>query len=185
MKYIYIRTNKINGKQYIGQTKNFQARERAWRKMKSIYGNKLLSEERNKYGLENFSVEILKECEDSESDNWERYYIKKFSTIQPNGYNFQNGGVKGFTYTESKETRIKKSLAKKGKAPKCVTFKTVYQYTLDGKLIETFNSTHEVERKLGFKHTNIARCCNGGFYSKGKWKNFKTYKGYIWSYIPL
>lgn len=54
--------------------------------------------------------------------------------------------------------------------------KMVYQYTLDGELINTYPSTMEVERTLGFCNTNISKCCLG---------KTKTSNGYIWSYQPL
>ena len=33
MKTIYIRTNTMNGKQYVGQTSNFKRRERDWKNL--------------------------------------------------------------------------------------------------------------------------------------------------------
>lgn len=51
--------------------------------------------------------------------------------------------------------------------------KQVQQYTLDDKLINTFPSTHEIERQLGYSCGNISRCCNG--------KIKKAY-GFIWKY---
>lgn len=64
--------------------------------------------------------------------------------------------------------------------------KTVYQYTLDGELVNVYPSTNECGRQ-GFNHDTVSRCCNGGFFSKkrGKWVNCNTYKGYRWSYEPL
>ena len=53
--------------------------------------------------------------------------------------------------------------------------KTVYQYTLDGKLIKVWESTAECGRN-GFDRTGIGKCCNG---------KLKTHKGCIWSFIPL
>lgn len=63
--------------------------------------------------------------------------------------------------------------------------KMVYQYTLEGALIKTYPSTMEVERTLGFKNAIISYCCRGGRFRKGKWISRKSYKGYIWSYVPL
>lgn len=62
--------------------------------------------------------------------------------------------------------------------------KIVLQYTLDGELIGEFPSTAEVERKLGYDHSHIARCCNGGYFDKArnKWHNSNTYKGFMWKY---
>ena len=53
---------------------------------------------------------------------------------------------------------------------------TVYQYTEDGKLVHIWKSTREVQRKLGFCNSSIARCCNG--------KQSKSH-GYIWRYSPI
>lgn len=174
MKYIYIRTNLVNGKQYVGQTQNLIEREKAWRKINSnIYGNKYFSNDRKKYGLDNFSFEILETCDDEKSDELEQYYIKKYNTIYPNGYNIQSGGKKGFTYKEMEETKIKKSISHKGKIPPCVKQRPVNQFTLDGLFLRAYKSTREVERQTGFHHANISACC------KGKYK--QAYNS-IWKY---
>lgn len=52
--------------------------------------------------------------------------------------------------------------------------KTVGKYNIDNQLIEVYKSTQEAERKTGFNHYNICRCCNGKLH---------TYKNYIWKYI--
>lgn len=64
--------------------------------------------------------------------------------------------------------------------------KQVYQYTLDGKLVNVFPSTRECERN-GYNNTNVSACCRGGYFDKkrNKWINAKKYKNYIWSYAPL
>jgi len=51
--------------------------------------------------------------------------------------------------------------------------KTVYQYTLDNKLIKTYISTQEAARENNIDYSNIARCCRG---------EQESYKGYIWKY---
>ena len=53
----------------------------------------------------------------------------------------------------------------------------VYQYTLNGDLIKIWESTRECERN-GYNHKSVGDYCNGK-------RKQKTYKGYIWSYIPL
>jgi hypothetical protein len=40
--------------------------------------------------------------------------------------------------------------------------------------IKVWQSTHEVERQLGFDHGNITRAANG---------KYKTVYGYVWKYI--
>lgn len=54
--------------------------------------------------------------------------------------------------------------------------KQVFQYTLEGKLIGVWESTQEIERKLGFCHSKISACCLG---------KRKTHKGFRWGYAPL
>lgn len=53
--------------------------------------------------------------------------------------------------------------------------KQVFQYTLDGELINVWESTQECNR-CGYGQSAVAACCRG---------ETKTYKGYIWSYEPL
>lgn len=55
--------------------------------------------------------------------------------------------------------------------------KQVYQYTLDGELVNVWASTQECKRN-GFSQGHIASCCRNEY---GK----KTHKGYKWSYNPL
>lgn len=54
--------------------------------------------------------------------------------------------------------------------------KQVFQYTLEGELIGVWESTQEIERKLGFCHSKISACCLG---------KRKTHKGFRWGYTPL
>ena len=49
-----------------------------------------------KYGIDNFSLTILEECEISELDTREAYYIKTLKSQDKNiGYNICDGGEKG------------------------------------------------------------------------------------------
>lgn len=51
--------------------------------------------------------------------------------------------------------------------------KIVYQYNNKLELINIYDSTRDVERKTGFSHSHIAKCCNN---------KYKTVGGYKWSY---
>lgn len=51
--------------------------------------------------------------------------------------------------------------------------KKVYQYTLDGKLINVYDSLREASRKSNTPASNISCVCNG---------KQKTARGYIWGY---
>ena len=98
---IYMYTNKINGKRYIGQTTNFNRRHREHIRASINENNK---KEYNlpfhsairKYGIENFQIDILsKDINTQEERNeLEISFILFFNTLSINnfGYNISNGG---------------------------------------------------------------------------------------------
>lgn len=98
--YIYTITNNINNKIYVGQTispkerwfkhKN-EAKHIDTRSYKSHLYNAM-----NVYGADNFSFEIIEECDCEILDERERYWIQELNTLEPNGYNINNGGRKLF-----------------------------------------------------------------------------------------
>jgi group I intron endonuclease len=92
MGYIYLITNTINNKQYVGQTKRADVEER-WRQHRS---NKTvgpyLKSAYEKYGYDNFKYQIICICFDEDCDKYEEEYIKKFNTLSPSGYNLKGGG---------------------------------------------------------------------------------------------
>lgn len=96
MGQIYLITNNINGKQYVGQT-HHTAEERF---KEHIYGRTRddrkfccpLYMAMNKYGVENFSMCVLEECDDTLLDEKEIYWIDKLGTFEKNGYNATRGG---------------------------------------------------------------------------------------------
>lgn len=56
--------------------------------------------------------------------------------------------------------------------------KTVYQYTLDWKLVKIWPSVNECGRQLGYSQGNICDCCNNKYMREGN----NIYKGFRWSY---
>ena len=95
MGYIYLITNTINQKKYIGQTVNsintrwVQHKSEAKRLQPDVYFIRAL----RKYGVENFTVEQLEECDDSLLNEREQYYIKLYKSYDHNyGYNSTMGG---------------------------------------------------------------------------------------------
>ena len=92
IKSIYIIKNKINNKVYVGQAINPHRRFI----QHLCNGNKLLDNYPihlaiNKYGKENFYYEILEENIEN-YDEKERYWVTKYNSICPNGYNILKGG---------------------------------------------------------------------------------------------
>lgn len=101
MHYIYKYTNKINGKHYIGQTNNLQKRfnghkSESYNQKASGYNSPFHSAIR-KYGIDNFSFDVLEEIADGESQNFinerEKYFISYYKSLTTeNGYNLTIGG---------------------------------------------------------------------------------------------
>lgn len=50
----------------------------------------------NKYGIDNFAFQVIEECDYEVLDDREKYWINKLNTLEPHGYNIQNGGRKLF-----------------------------------------------------------------------------------------
>lgn len=196
MKCIYLRTNTINGKQYVGQANDFDKREREWKCLSGRYAGKLITNARNKYGVENFKTEVLKECHtQDELNQWEQYYIKELNTKTPNGYNLTDGGDTSSGYKFTEETKkilsdlkkgnspwikgkhhteeVKKKLSEMKKGKPSPKRKKVYQYTIDGELVKVWESACECG-KCDYSKGCVIECCNG---------TRKAHKGYVWSYI--
>ena len=89
---VYLRTNKVNGKQYVGQTNNLERRNYQFNSIKCRY-NTHLDDDRIIFGVDNFDVVVLAEVATRE-EAWEleQKYVKEFNTIFPNGYNRAYGG---------------------------------------------------------------------------------------------
>ena len=106
---IYIITNKINGKNYVGQTtRTLNERIAEHRScIKTAIGKAI-----QKYGWENFEVVVIEECTTIEQLNErEKFWIAKYNSIAPNGYNLTEGGNNGLL---SEMSRLKISLANTG-----------------------------------------------------------------------
>lgn len=87
---IYMYTNKINGKRYVGQTICcLQKRHRQHLCQHETYFDRALA----KYGEENFSLEVLQDniSDVEELNRLEEFYIQKYDTFN-NGYNMDRGG---------------------------------------------------------------------------------------------
>ena len=98
---IYLITNTVNGKMYVGQTihsieKRFSEHLYAAEAQVSAAGKVPLAYAIRKYGREVFEIELLERCTDSEMDNREIYWVSYYDTFRSeNGYNATAGGSRG------------------------------------------------------------------------------------------
>ena len=113
---VYVHTNKINGKKYVGITSKIP--QKRWNNGKG-YERQHFYSAIEKYGWENFEHKILKTgLTQEEADYWEKYYIQEFdSRLGHNGYNAAIGGFHvGMTgLHHSEEAKKKMSAARFGK----------------------------------------------------------------------
>ena len=94
MAYIYKITNIINNKLYIGKTVNTIEKRFNQHKNESKTErakNRPLYRAINKYGIENFEIEIIEECNYDILNEREIYWINYYDTYN-NGYNATLGG---------------------------------------------------------------------------------------------
>lgn len=85
---IYLVTNKLNGKQYVGQTITKHSRHGHGHALRDAY---------KKYGHSIFSYERLTQGDLTEKqlDCFEKFWINVFDSLAPNGYNLEGGGKRG------------------------------------------------------------------------------------------
>ena len=109
---IYKITNKKNGKVYIGQSQNIEER---WRSHKINYKNPKAKEYESKkyramrkYGINNFDFSVIEECNISELDEKEKYWIKQYNSVI-DGYNISWGGQDSFGLKKEYHSQAKLS----------------------------------------------------------------------------
>lgn len=100
---IYVLTNSITGKRYVGQTKDIARRILEHSKGKEPFA---IGRAVAKYGWQVFSLEILELCSEDNLNGAETAWIARLGTLAPNGYNLNTGGGQGRTVTEEVRARI-------------------------------------------------------------------------------
>lgn len=102
---VYVHTNKINGKKYVGQTINGYKPEKRWVNgngyKKCAYFYKAIQ----KYGWDNFEHEIIaSNLTQDEANHFEELLIEKLCTMNSkNGYNLKSGGENNKLSEETKK----------------------------------------------------------------------------------
>jgi len=126
--YIYKIKNIINSKEYVGCTittlkKRFE--EHAWRCINSDSNTKFCNSIR-KYGIENFNIELIQECDVKVIYEREKHFINEYNTFNI-GLNSTIGGEGCLGYKHSKEIREKiSSTIKDGRSHKGKTYEELY-----------------------------------------------------------
>jgi len=187
MKQVYLVTNLVNGKIYIGQTNG-----KRWR---YYGGGKIIKQAIRKYGKYNFRKSLLIEglYSQEEIDELEILFIKQYNSCDKTiGYNILPGGFGGRNIIITEETRRKMSASAIGKkkGPQSEehrrnlsishiglvhpsTRKAVMVYDINRRLLFECQSVTEAALKTNNCDSNISAACKG---RKGQ------LKGYIFEY---
>lgn len=187
---VYVHTNKINGKKYVGQT--CKRPEIRWLSDGSGYKNQpYFYNAIKKYGWDNFDHEIIKNnMTSNEANQLEIELIAKLDTLNPEcGYNLAEGGKSGRMsdvskrrlsiaktgthHSEETKNKIRVSSIGKHRGLKNSMAKSVVQYTKSGEFIKIWDYIAQAEANLGVHSSSITHCCQG---------KYKTAGGYIWRY---
>ena len=111
---LYIATNVVNGKQYVGLSKEFTKRlvSHKCAKSKSVFHSAI-----KKYGFDNFVFSHIADAFDLQSAcDLERMLIQQHNTLFPNGYNLTVGGQigpVGLKHTAESKQKISQANARR------------------------------------------------------------------------
>jgi len=112
--FLYVITNRVNGKQYVGITTDIEKR---WGKHVSGRGSKLVYHAIQKYGRDNFDFEVWYAGDEHWIKMMEYRAIVMLDTKAPRGYNLTFGGEGSLGCKPGVETRQKMREAAKGRRP--------------------------------------------------------------------
>lgn len=202
MGYIYVITNKINGKKYVGKTA--RTIEERWKehiknsKIKKFDKMCPLYSAINKYGIENFTIEQIEECSYEMLNEREKYWINELDTYSK-AYNATRGGDGHILYDYkeiadkylelgsikataqyigcSRDTVHKACIncgVKISSTQKMLSKPVIMIDKTTNKIIQTFPSAIEAGRQTGIGHSHISSVCRG---------ERKTAGGYVWKYV--
>jgi hypothetical protein len=149
MSEIYKITSRTSGKSYIGFTL-YDSNER-WKRHRLIAKGKhkntymVFHAAICKYGPDDFDLTILESSSDSLLHK-ESFWISKYDSIIPNGYNIQTGGAGNDSVLNRKAVEL---------------------YDLDCNYIRTFSSMAECSRFLGTKSNGVWKSCQNAKEGKG------------------
>lgn len=164
---VYMHTNKINNKKYIGISSNVNKR---WAGKGKNYYDQVFGLAIKKYGWDEFEHEILYEnLSKEEACKKEQELIKKYRTTEKDyGYNRSDGGDSGSK--GSFNAQLKR-------------MKPVYQYDMDGNFIKYHISIASAVREIcgknnNYKQGNISLCCKGKRLTALGYRWFYEFQGY-------
>ncbi len=212
MAYVYKIINKLNGKIYVGKTtENLETRwsQHMYALKREDRNNRPLYRAMNKYGISNFYIECIEECDVSVLSEREQYWISFYDSYK-NGYNATMGGdgsllndydkivdsylKLGVIRDVAKEFNtsvdtVNRALLNKGIIPMSGANVTkvkysikINMYSLGGVYLQTFNSFADAAKFISFQR-NINYSLGIAHHIRHVCKGIRrSAYGYIWAY---
>jgi hypothetical protein len=192
---VYVHTNKINGKMYVGQT--CQKPEYRWSNGTGYVGSTYFYRAIQKYGWGNFEHEVVaSNLTKVEANNFEKLLIQMLNTTDENsGYNLTNGGdgMTGFRHSPETKEKMrqnnlgannnnygkhldedqKRKISESNSGVKNYNAHAVFQYDLQGNFIQKWDYIRQAAKALNISASNISGCCSHQQRMAG---------GFIWMY---
>ena len=164
---IYKITNKLNDKSYIGQSVH------CGKRLDEHYrGSQFIDEIIQMEGINNFSFEILKEVSREELSYWEDYYIIKYNTMFPNGYNKKWNCKKDIRNDIKKEIDLEILSVKAKKKPLFSDLCTVYSVKIAHLYDYCIGLLYTYDKRLEEMNIQLSDLSNYIEESKEKTKNY-------------
>jgi len=179
-------TNKI----YIGKSIDVFKRWRHYNNL-NCKNQTYLYNSLKKYGVEKHKFEIICQCDKSELDNLEKYYISLFQCFNSEyGLNLREGGEGGGTCSEVTKNKLREASIKAGCKPPLAAF-TGHTHTEEAKqkirdkkkgIVSPFKGRHHTEEA---KEKNRLKHLGKPTWNKGKPIGFIPAGGFKKGHIPF
>jgi hypothetical protein len=166
---IYLITNIATNMKYVGQTMSHRKNKGKYvpfgymsRYQEHLKGNKSRYDSNthfkraiNKYGIDNFRVELLTRCPLNKIDELERYYISHYNTFGENGYNLTRGGSSEFIRSNGTNKKIKKPTEEVIQKRVASFKKTLGNESIKKKWVTSSIDVHQQKRMEIFKDISL------------------------------
>ena len=197
---MYVHTNKVNEKKYVGITSRSDPEIR-WKRGHGYKENSHFYSAIDKYGWDGFTHTVIAEhLDERTAKDMEIALISEWKTQdRMYGYNMTAGGDGTVNYHPSEETRRKLSIARRRENLSEETLrrrseglrgrkfteehkrkigqgnsKAIYMLDESGNILKRFNSARDAEVELGISHSHISQCCHGQRMTAG---------GFSWKFV--